>query len=68
MDMVMADVTEIPGVSLGDDVVLMGSQGDEKITAEAIAKKAGTISYEILCGISPRVPRVYFKGGKTLSS
>ncbi len=67
MDMIMADVTEIPGVSLGDDVVLMGSQGDGKITAEAIAKKTGTISYEILCGISPRVPRVYFKGGKTLS-
>jgi alanine racemase len=66
MDMVMVDVTEVPGVSLGDDVILMGSQGDEKITAEAIAKKAGTISYEILCDISPRVPRVYFKGGKIL--
>ncbi len=66
MDMVMVDVTEVPGVSLGDDVVLMGSQGDKKITAEEIAEKTGTISYEILCSISPRVPRVYTKEGKIL--
>jgi alanine racemase len=61
MDLVMVDVTEVPGVSLGDDVVLMGSQGDKKITVEEIAEKTGTISYEVLCGISPRVPRVYLK-------
>jgi len=66
MDLVMVDVTEVPGVSLGDDVVLMGSQGDKKITVEEIAEKTGTISYEILCGISPRVPRVYTKEGKIL--
>lgn len=67
MDMVMVDVTEIKGVSLGDDVVLMGSQGKKHITAEEIAEKIGTISYEVLCGISSRVPRIYLKGGKTLS-
>ncbi|KPJ61776.1 MAG: hypothetical protein AMJ42_00940 [Deltaproteobacteria bacterium DG_8] len=66
MDMVMVDVTEVPGVSLGDDVVLMGSQGNENITIEEIAEKIGTISYEVFCGITPRVPRIYSKEGKTL--
>jgi len=66
MDLVMVDVTEVPGVSLGDDVVLMGSQGNKNITADDIAEKTGTISYEVLCGISPRVPRVYTKEGKIL--
>jgi alanine racemase len=61
MDMVMVDVTEVAGVSLGDEVVLMGSQDNKHITAEEIAKKIGTISYEVFCGISPRVPRIYTK-------
>lgn len=68
MDMVMADVTDVPGVALGDEVVLMGSQGDDTITAEEIAETTGTISYEILCSISPRVPRVYRRGGKMLDT
>ena len=68
MDLVMLDVTGVPGVSLGDGAVLMGSQGDKKITAEEIAERTGTISYEVLCGISPRVPRVYLKKGKVLSN
>ncbi len=59
MDMCMLDVTEVPGVSEQDEVVLIGSQGDERITADDVAKLAGTIPYEILCGISQRVPRVY---------
>jgi len=66
MDMTMVDVTEIPGVSLDDDVVLMGSQGKEHISAEEIAEKINTISYEIFCGISSRVPRIYTKKGKIL--
>ena len=61
MDMVMVDATEIPGVSLGDDVMLMGSQAHESITAEEIAEKMGSIAYEFLCGIGQRVPRVYPK-------
>ena len=61
MDMAMVDVTDIPGVSLGDDVVLMGSQGHESITAEDIAEKMGSIAYEFLCGIGQRVPRTYRK-------
>ncbi len=59
MDMCMVDVTEIPGVQEGDDVVLIGTQGSECITADDIALKIGTIPYEVLCGISNRVPRVY---------
>jgi alanine racemase len=60
MDMCMVDVTEVPGVAEGDDVVLIGSQAGEIITAEEIAGKTGTIPYEVLCGISSRVPRIYF--------
>jgi alanine racemase len=43
----------------GDDVVLIGGQGSERITADDIAAMTGTISYEVLCGISNRVPRIY---------
>jgi alanine racemase len=57
MDMTMLDVTGIPGVAEGDEVVLIGRQGNERITADDIAAKTGTIVYEVLCGISGRVPR-----------
>jgi alanine racemase len=66
MDLVMIDATDIPGVSLGDEVILMGSQGSEVITAEDVAEKMDTISYEFLCGIGPRIPRIYTKGGTIL--
>jgi len=59
MDMCMIDVTDVPGALEGDDVVLIGSQGSERITADDIAAMAGTIAYEVLCGISNRVPRIY---------
>ncbi len=59
MDMCMIDVTDVPGVREGDDVVLIGSQGSERITADHIAAVTGTIAYEVLCGISNRVPRIY---------
>ena len=59
MDMAMIDVTEVPDVSLGDEVVLLGEQGGERITARELADRAGLIEYEITCGISKRVPRVY---------
>ena len=68
MDLVMIDVTDIPGVGLGDEAILMGSQGSEVITAEDIAEKMSTISYEFLCGIGPRIPRVYTKGGETVTT
>lgn len=59
MDLTMVDVTDIPEAKPGDEVILIGSQGPEKITAEDVAAWAQTIAYEILCGISARVPRVY---------
>ncbi len=62
MDLVTVDVTELEGVSVGDEVVLLGRQGDEEISAEEIAGRLGTISYEVLCSIGARVPRVYRDG------
>ncbi len=58
MDFFMADVTDVPGVKLEDDVTLLGADGRERITAEDLAALAGTIGYEILARINPFVPRV----------
>ena len=68
MDQMMVDVTDIPGVSLNDKVVLVGRDGDEVITMEAIAAAAGSFNYEFVCGISRRVPRLYRKDGHTVHS
>ena len=62
MDMVMVDVTEIPQARSGDSVALIGQQGAERITAEDIADGIGSISYEVLCSIGPRVVRSYSSG------
>ncbi|OGP75053.1 MAG: alanine racemase [Deltaproteobacteria bacterium RBG_16_50_11] len=59
MDFVMVDVTGIPGVTVGDEAVLIGRQGKEEITVEEIAEKVHSISYEVLCSIGRRVPRIY---------
>jgi len=59
MDFIMVDVTDIPRVSVGDEVILMGKQGREQITAEEIAEKINSVSYEVLCAIGKRVPRIY---------
>lgn len=59
MDMVMVDVTRIPGTTVGDEAVLIGQQGNERITAGDMAEWAETISYEVLCAISPKIPRLY---------
>lgn len=59
MDLVMCDVTGIKGVSAGDEAIIIGKQGKDRITAEEMAEKAGTISYEVFCNISKRVPRVF---------
>jgi len=62
MDWIMLDVTGLDGVMVDDEVLLMGDdQQGNSIRAEELAKWAGTIPYEILCGISKRVPRVYLK-------
>ncbi len=59
MDMIMVDVTDLPAVGVGEEAVLIGRQGAEEITVDEVAEAQGTISYEVLCRISPRVPRVY---------
>lgn len=58
MDMTMVDLSRAPAARWGDEAVLIGKQGGDEITAGEIADRVGTISYEILCGISARVPRV----------
>jgi alanine racemase len=59
MDMTMVDVTDVPGVSAGTDVTMIGKQVDQQITAAEIAAWQGTISYEVLCRIGQRVTRIY---------
>jgi alanine racemase len=62
MDLTLADVTDIPGVGVGDEVVLIGKSGDVSITALEIARELGTVPYEVLCSIGKRVPRIYTGG------
>ncbi len=57
MNISMVDVTDIPGVELEDEVVLLGTQGKERISAEQLAAWCGTISYEVVSRINPAVPR-----------
>ena len=57
MDQIVVDCGDDP-VQPGDEVVLLGSQGSETITADDWADLLGTISYEVLCGVGPRVPRI----------
>ncbi len=64
MDQFMADVTEIDNVKKGDEVTLLGRDGDEFISIEEMGDLCGRFSYEFACDISPRVPRVYTKDGK----
>jgi len=61
MDQLLIDVTPIPDIRLGDTITLIGNNGSEHISTEDIAEWAGTIPYEILCGISRRVPREYIE-------
>lgn len=59
MDLTMIDVTDVPGVAAGDDVVLIGRQGSESITADDLATWQDSIPYDVLCAIGPRVPRIF---------
>ncbi len=62
MDQTMVDVSDVPNVQAGDEAVLWGGTAGD--SAEDIARKTGTISYEVLCGVSRRVPRVYIQNGE----
>jgi alanine racemase len=59
MDTIMVDVTDVPEARVGDEVVLIGKQGEEEILADDIAANGNTINYEIACKISPRVTRIF---------
>lgn len=59
MDQTMIDVTEIPAAAVGGEVVLIGQQNGDRITADDLAAHTGTIAYEVLCAIGRRVPRVW---------
>lgn len=59
MDMCMIDVTDVPDCKSGDVVTIFGADGENFISVEEQAEKAGTISYEMLCSVSRRVPRIY---------
>ncbi|MBC8078737.1 MAG: alanine racemase [Gorillibacterium sp.] len=66
MDQCMIDVSDIAGAALGDEVVILGRQGEEMISAEELAAGLGTLNYEIVCMISHRVPRVYTRNGRAV--
>lgn len=61
MDQCMIDVTDVPDVKVGDEVIIMGSDGKNTILADDIAKATGTINYEITCAFGQRLPKVYVK-------
>lgn len=63
MDQIMIDVTDIEGVSVKDEVILIGKDGDKEITVEEIAAPAASFNYELVCNISRRVPRIYRVNG-----
>lgn len=66
MDQCMVDVTDAGEVNVGDEVVLIGEKNGLRFNAEDIAKILGTISYEVLCMMSKRIPRVYIKNGEVI--
>lgn len=66
MDQTMADVSGIKNIKIGDEVILFGTDGNNTITVDSVAAKAGTINYEVLSVVGKRVPRVYIKDGKVV--
>ncbi len=59
MDQCMLQLDDVPDAAIGDEVVLLGSQGEEHITAEEIGERWGSFNYEVICGLSARLPRIY---------
>jgi alanine racemase len=62
MDALAADVTDVPNAGMDSEFVLLGSQGEERISAEELARRRNTISWEVLVGMAHRLPRVYHSG------
>ena len=66
MDMCMVDITDVPEAKVGDTVTVVGTDGGETVTWDDWAGQLGTISYELVCDINKRVPRLYFKNGEVV--
>lgn len=66
MDQTMIDVTDIPEVQAGDEVVLAGTQGDNRISVEELADMSASFNYEFVCDVNRRVPRIYYRDGKVV--
>jgi len=64
MDQCMAEVSHIPDIKIGDEVIIFGTDGNNTITVESVAKLIDTINYEIVCSVTRRVPRAYIQGNK----
>jgi alanine racemase len=62
MDALMVDLATVPEARIGDEAVLLGSQGSERITVQELASLRGTVTYDVLTGLRGRLPRVY-RGG-----
>jgi alanine racemase len=67
MDLVMLDLTDVPGAREGDEVVLIGEQGSARRSADDLARELDTINYEVVTNLQPRVPRVYRRGGAVVA-
>ena len=67
MDQIMIDVSDIPEVKVGDEVTLIGREGDRAITMEEVAAPAASFNYELCCNIARRVPRVYYENGQAVA-
>jgi alanine racemase len=67
MDQTAIDITDVPSAVEGDEVVVIGRQGDDEITADEVAQWVGTISYEVLCGLARRLPRRYIRNGQPVA-
>ena len=67
MDQLIADVSALPDVRRDEVVTVMGKDGSHWITAEELARRNGTIAYEILCGVGERVPRFYVENGRVVA-
>lgn len=68
MDQFMVDVTNIPDVTVGDEVILIGSAGEETITMEEVGAISGRFNYEFVCDLGKRIPRVYVHKGKVVGT
>ena len=66
MDQIMVDVTDIPDAVMGDEVVLIGTSGNETITMHQISQVAGVVHYEFMCSLHHRMPRYYIRGGQVV--